>query len=159
VNLGDLTQKILDDYRKFYVDNPDQFHFSLNVDTDHVNVLCDEEKISQVVKYLIQNAIDYANYGQIELSISSYDFSLLDRKNIRGIKLSVSDEGIGIPEKELSYIFGPFIQSSYTKTNYGGRGLGLTIAERLIQVHKGIIWAENNTDKPGSTFSFVLPLD
>jgi len=159
VNLVELTQKILDDYRKFYVDNPDLFNFYLNVETDDVSLLCDEEKISQVIKYLIQNSIDYANSGQVEVSIGSYEFNLLDRKNIKGIKLSVSDQGVGIPEQELAYIFGPFIQSSYTKTNYGGRGLGLTIAERLIQVHKGIIWAENNVGKPGCTFSFVLPLD
>jgi signal transduction histidine kinase len=159
VNLADLVRKILDDYRRFYVNNPDMFSFSLDVSTKDVTVLCDPEKITQVIKYIIQNAIDHAKHGRIEISLSSHVFNLLDKKNIQGLKVSVSDEGVGIPEKELSYIFGPFVQSSLTKTRYGGKGLGLAISEKLIQVHNGIIWAENNKPKLGSTFSFVLPMN
>ncbi len=75
---------------------------------------------------------------------------------IPALKVSVVDQGVGIPDNELSSVFDKFTQSSKTKTGAGGTGLGLSICREIIEAHNGKIWAENNPDG-GATFSFVLP--
>ncbi len=75
---------------------------------------------------------------------------------IPGLQLSVADQGVGIPEDELDFIFGKFTQSSKTKTGAGGTGLGLAICREIVKAHGGRIWAENNKSG-GSMFSFMLP--
>jgi two-component system, LuxR family, sensor kinase FixL len=69
------------------------------------------------------------------------------------IRVCVSDAGCGIPETVLPRLFDSFFT---TKTN--GMGLGLSIARSIIEAHGGRIWAENNSDGPGATFQFELPV-
>ncbi len=108
----------------------------------------DQERIMQVVRNLISNAIKFSEPGnQIEI-----DIILLKKE----IKLSVKDSGIGVPEDEVETIFDKFIQSSRTNTGAGGTGLGLSICKHIIDIHQGAIWAENN-QKGGATFHFQLP--
>jgi two-component system sensor histidine kinase ChiS len=84
------------------------------------------------------------------------DYKGTDKSLIKGISISVMDEGVGIPEKELEEIFDAFTQSTRTKTGAGGSGLGLSICAEIINLHNGKIWAENNPDK-GACFNFILP--
>jgi signal transduction histidine kinase len=72
--------------------------------------------------------------------------------------VQVSDRGIGIPDDELDSVFDKFVQSSKTKTNAGGTGLGLDICKEIIIAHNGKIWAENNPEGR-ATFCFVLPYE
>ncbi len=111
-------------------------------------VLADREKILQVLRNLISNAIKFCTEsGKIKIEIARQD----DR-----MKLSVIDNGIGIPEKELDMVFDKFIQSSRSKSAAGGTGLGLAISKSIVVAHRGRIWAENNPEG-GAIFSFVLP--
>ena len=113
-------------------------------------VTLDSEKIIQVVRNLLSNAVKFSpEGGTIELSMSRGD---------RSVVVSVCDQGIGIPEKELQTIFGKFVQSSKTKTGAGGTGLGLSICREIIAAHKGNIWVENRPEG-GVVFSFELPLN
>lgn len=73
------------------------------------------------------------------------------------VRVSVSDEGLGIPEDELDAVFDKFVQSSKTKTGAGGTGLGLAICREIIHSHHGRIWA-NNTLDGGACFTFLLPV-
>ena len=111
-------------------------------------VYCDAERMTQVLRNLIQNAIQYGKNKQIEISLSDYDQN--------SIKLEVSDHGIGIPPGELEVIFNSFEQSSRTKTKAGGTGLGLAICKKIIELHHGRIWAANNSSH-GATFFVVIP--
>jgi len=109
----------------------------------------DEFNISQVVRNLLSNAIKFTPpEKKIDILFSSNSFSSLT--------ISVKDDGIGIPKDELEFIFDRFVQSSKTKTGAGGTGLGLSICLKIINAHKGKIWAENN-QHGGATFSFMLP--
>ncbi len=108
----------------------------------------DTERIAQVIRNLIANAVQFSPTGScIKVRIAE------DEKNIA---LAVSDEGVGIPEGELTDIFDKFTQSSQTDDGSGGTGLGLPIAQLIILDHKGYIQAENNPDK-GTTVRFSLP--
>lgn len=73
------------------------------------------------------------------------------------VKISVRDEGIGIPESDLPRVFDRFYQvESHLTRKHGGMGLGLSVAKAMIEMHGGQIWAESKEGR-GSTFSFRLP--
>ena len=71
--------------------------------------------------------------------------------------MTVSDQGVGIPPKELEAVFDKFVQSSKTKTGAGGTGLGLAICWEITELHGGRIWAENR-EGGGARFVMELPL-
>jgi len=119
-------------------------------------VCCDSFKIGQVLRNLLVNSIKFSSENQI-IQINQVDSTMeIDGQSKPAVKISVIDEGVGIPEKELDSVFDKFIQSSKTKTGAGGTGLGLSICKEIIEQHHGKIWAENNPDG-GATFSFMLP--
>jgi len=116
-------------------------------------VLCDHDKIVQVMTNLLGNAIKFTPAGMgITLSLHS-----AGAENNRQAVVSVMDEGIGIPEKERETIFESFRQSSRTNQGAGGTGLGLSICRGIVDAHGGEIWAENNSQGPGACVTFRLP--
>ena len=113
----------------------------------------DKEKIKIVVSNLVDNAIKYnVLNGEIGVKIEQI-------KDKPFIKISVSDTGIGINEKEFENIFNKFYRSpSVMKTHTSGIGLGLYITKNIVKNHGGEIWVES-IEKRGTTFCFVLPTD
>lgn len=136
---------------------------SITLDSSVIDTVAeyDHDKLLQVFRNLIANAIKYTPGGRLinidfaEAEISA-DLNQGDEKKIAAIAVSVIDQGIGIPEDELKTVFDKFIQSSKTKTGGGGTGLGLAICEEIISGHNGRIWAENNPSG-GARFTFVIP--
>jgi len=113
-------------------------------------VVADKEKIVQVIRNILVNAIQYSPQG------SHITIEIEDTKE--GLVLSVSDKGIGIPENELDIVFEKFVQSSLSNTGAGGTGLGLSISKEIIKDHRGKIWAERN-QHGGATLHFMLPVE
>jgi signal transduction histidine kinase len=108
----------------------------------------DKYYLSQAIDNLIINSINYAKSGTIAIN--------LKRDNEKeGIIFSISDEGIGIPPDELDEVFEEFIVSSRTQSFAGGRGVGLAVCKKVIEVHGGKIKAESK--KIGTTIWFTLP--
>lgn len=128
------------------------------IEPDHSSeVVCDGDKIGQVMDNLLSNAIKFTPRAKkITLSLAKTEI-LQGIKWIPALQVSIKDQGVGIPETELSSIFDKFIQSSKTNTGAGGTGLGLAICKEIIKAHQGSIWAENN-NAIGATFHFALPL-
>ena len=119
----------------------------------------DEARIGQVMGNLLSNGLKFSKPGKkISISIEYIRHSCGSGKKRQAIRITVRDQGIGIPQEELGTIFAKFTQSSTTKSGAGGTGLGLAICSQIIQAHRGRIWAENNPDG-GASFSFVLPVD
>lgn len=111
-------------------------------------ITLDKEKMSQVLRHVLMNAIKYSPSGE-QVTIQ-HDIG-------EGTsRVAISDKGIGIPENELTSIFDIFSQSTKTKTGAGGTGLGLSICKRIVDKHNGRIWAENNPDG-GATITFIIP--
>jgi len=114
-----------------------------------VEVTLDADKIKQVLRNLLNNAVKFSPEGGIiDVAICRVGSS---------VRVSVCDQGPGIPQDELEAVFDKFIQSSKTKTGAGGTGLGLTICHEIVAAHKGRIWAENRPEG-GAVFSFEIPL-
>jgi len=112
-------------------------------------VTLDIDKIKQVLRNLLNNAIKFSpEGGTIDVAICRVASS---------VRVSVRDQGPGIPQDELEAVFDKFIQSSKTKTGAGGTGLGLAICHEIIAAHKGRIWAEDRPEG-GAVFSFEIPL-
>ncbi|MBF0162000.1 MAG: hybrid sensor histidine kinase/response regulator [Magnetococcales bacterium] len=72
------------------------------------------------------------------------------------VKLAILDAGPGIPEAELEAIFAPFTASSRTRSDAGGRGLGLAVARGLLHLQGGTVWAANRPASPGALFTVLL---
>lgn len=131
------------------------------IKTDKTEAYFDELKILQVLNNLLINAIKYSpENSSIVLTVteaklpSSSGFK--ESAPIEAIAVSVSDQGVGIPEEELQTIFEKFKQSSLTKTGAGGTGLGLSICDEIIRKHFGQIKADK-TNGVGACFTFKLP--
>ncbi len=143
VNLSEVLYDRVSICINSYIAEKD-LQFILNIE-DNVIAVCDEHYIKSVIDNLIINAIKYSKEGKITISLNKTN----------KINFSITDEGIGIPTKELLNIFDVFVVSSRTYTPAGGRGVGLALCKKAIELHGGKIWAESNEEK-GATFSFNL---
>ncbi|HTD99149.1 MAG TPA: ATP-binding protein [Mucilaginibacter sp.] len=115
-----------------------------------ININADREKIGQVLSNLISNAIKYSQKGSTIMLRSE----VLDGN----IRVSVTDDGIGIKSKDQEKVFQRFYRAEDEDLkNISGFGIGLYLSSEIIQRHKGKIWVKSKDGK-GSTFYFSLPL-
>jgi signal transduction histidine kinase len=108
----------------------------------------DEVRLKRVLSILLSNAVKFTAHGKIELGVEAAQ---------GGVHFWVSDTGIGIAADKQQGIFTPFEQADNSHTRqYGGAGLGLAIAIRLVELMGGRLWADS-TPGAGSTFHVTLP--
>lgn len=128
---------------------------SHSVSSDIPEVLIgDWSRIRQIFLNLIGNSLKFTEVGEISVNVSSEKIE----ENEISLRCEVQDTGIGIPKEKKASIFEAFIQadSSVSRT-YGGTGLGLTIAHKLVELMDGWIWLESEENE-GAKFSFVIKL-
>lgn len=120
-----------------------------NVDPE-ISVYADRVRFKQVIYNLVSNAIKFtSNRGSVIVSAVRTGDS---------IRVSVSDNGIGISEENQKLLFQPFKQvDASINRQYEGTGLGLALVKKFVNLHGGRVWVESETGK-GSTFTFELPL-
>jgi len=128
-------------------------NITLNLDLADSDLMIegDAEKIGIAITSLIKNAMVFTNENGHVFIVS---------EQVPGyVKVSVIDDGIGIPLKDLPHIFDRFYQvESHLTRKHGGMGLGLSVAKMMVEMHGGRIWAESAEGK-GSIFTMLLPLD
>jgi len=116
--------------------------------TENVIIVeADRGRVNQVISNLIENAVKFTKDCTITVTIEKKDIG-------REVIVRVKDSGTGIDAKILPRLFTKFAKKFETK----GTGLGLFISKSIIEAHNGRIWAENNDDGKGATFSFSLPV-
>jgi two-component system phosphate regulon sensor histidine kinase PhoR len=108
-------------------------------------ISADGKMIERVVANLLDNAVKYSPHDT-KITVKLNDWNL-------EVQVQVIDEGLGISDENLPYIFDAFYRVSRDSE---GSGLGLSIAKEIIEAHSGKIWAKSTPGK-GSTFSFTLP--
>jgi signal transduction histidine kinase len=114
-------------------------------------VLADSHRLRQVVINMVSNALKFTENGGVAIQCT-----LLEHSDM--LRIAVSDTGIGISPAVLDYIFEAFRQADGSTTRrFGGTGLGLTIARKLVELQGGEVCVESTVGQ-GSTFSFTLPV-
>jgi two-component system sensor histidine kinase VicK len=143
----DLRQNIeitINDIRNVMSEGKDvRIRFEPKVTKLSVMIEGDKERILQVVSNLLNNAIKFTKQGEVVI--------VLNEREGKAI-VSVRDTGSGIAPKIYPKLFTKFATKSEK-----GTGLGLFISKSIIEAHGGKIWAENNSDGKGATFTFTLP--
>lgn len=138
-------------------------------ENDLPKINADAQRLEQVLTNLVSNAIKFTpenkkikisstliNSDDIHINETFKETTKLAKGNY--IQVCVTDEGIGIEEKDLLHVFDKFAQiENSLSRKAGGTGLGLPIAKQLLEAHQGTIWCDSELHK-GSKFYFVIPL-
>jgi len=148
--------KVVEDEMASYVKEKGMFIFYEDNSTS-TELVCDFVQITQVIRNLLSNAVKYSGDSKV-VEIKLADTSLIiQNEKYPSLKISIIDEGIGVPDNEVERIFDKFVQSSKTDSGAGGTGLGLAICREIISNHQGKITVEANPKGSGSIFSLILP--
>jgi signal transduction histidine kinase len=148
-NLTELIFHLLQDFNTHLKDD---IRIKLNYRTDgDVWVIADKIRIIQVVSNLLTNAIKFTKAGKILVQLRKRKGKKIADSN--QVIVSIKDEGSGIDPSIMPRLFTKFA----TKSDKG-TGLGLYISKSIVEAHGGNIWAENNRDGKGATFTFTLPI-
>lgn len=121
----------------------------LDISKTDLVVRADQEKLIRVLFNLIGNAIKFSPKGGT--------ISVKAEQNEDYARITVSDEGRGIPKEAIGSIFERFQQVKDEHAGKGGSGLGLAICQSIVQLHGGRIWVESEVGR-GSNFVFLIPL-
>ncbi|MDR1185797.1 MAG: DUF3365 domain-containing protein [Coriobacteriales bacterium] len=135
-----------------FLANRKDIEFTSTIHKDVPLVFADAEKMRRIIENLTTNAIKYTQRGgRVDLEVS-YD------KKRNEVVIAISDNGMGIKEENLPYIFDRFVQidrSSYRR--YSGSGLGLAVVKELVAAHHGFVEVESAL-KVGSVFRVRIPV-
>jgi len=114
-------------------------------------VWADESKVTEAVSNLIDNALKYTRKGGVSVKV---------QKVGAAARVSVSDTGIGLRKEEIGNLFQKFVRAGRgSKMSTVGTGLGLYVVRKMMEAHRGKIWAESGGEGRGSSFIIELPLD
>lgn len=143
-----------------YLARKKNIHFAFKCDMLQLKAWVDLNNFDKVLMNILSNAFKYTPVdGEIEVRLSTgKDLSRRDALR-EYFEIVVTDSGIGINESEIERIFERFYQvdNDVTKSNFG-TGIGLHLSRSLVELHHGIIYAENREDASGSRFVIHLPL-
>lgn len=146
--IAPLVALVVDEFDSLCSDR--QIAIRMEEGFEELELNLDAERIKQVLRNLLANAVKFSpSNSEVIVVVSEHDDML---------RVSVADQGPGIPPAELEAIFDKFVQSSKTKSGGGGTGLGLAICRQIITAHRGRIWAENRADG-GAVLHFEVPLN
>jgi PAS domain S-box-containing protein len=154
----DLNKLLLDLYVSFSVqienDSNKDVHLSMNTEseTNDLSIITDPTRLKQILSSLIENAIKFTIKGFVE-----YGYTILEDEN--KIQFYVIDSGIGISNEKFDHIYDMFRQADESFTReYGGTGIGLTIAKKIVNHLGGDIWV-HSTPNQGTNIYFTLPYE
>ena len=145
-NISSELEKIIDTFIPLYIKENYQLISDISPEID---TSMDKDKFKQIMHNLLTNSYKYLKpNGKVEVIL---------KKEKQDIMIKVIDNGIGIPEKDLPYVFERFYRSDLSRNkNTGGSGIGLTITKTFVEAHGGKIYVESVLNK-GSTFTIEFP--
>lgn len=146
VNLSSETEKIVESFKPLFIKE----NYQLDSDiAPEIHVIIDLDKFKQIMNNLLSNAYKYLKpNGRVEVTLA---------KQNKNIIIKVKDNGIGMDEKDLPFIFERFYRTDISRNkNTGGSGIGLTITKSFIEALDGRISVESKPDI-GTTFTIVFP--
>jgi signal transduction histidine kinase len=151
VNINEKIQNVINDVKR-QIQNPDKLKITFSEPVTPVYIQADKIRLYQVIANLLTNAIKFTKEGTISIS-TVVKVSNNNNNNNNKLIVSVKDSGEGIDSAIMPRLFTKFASKSFE-----GTGLGLYISKNIVEGHGGRIWAENNSNGKGATFSFSLPI-
>ncbi|MFP4496646.1 MAG: PAS domain S-box protein [Vulcanimicrobiota bacterium] len=145
----DVEQSLLQ-ISRYFQDQSSVHKIKLSVDGTSPYIKADSEKMEQVLKNIVGNAIKYSPGGGI--------VKIKGKIKDGFYKVTVSDEGIGMNKEQLKHAFDKFYRGDASDTAIEGTGLGLSITRHIVNAHGGEIWLESETGN-GTKVSFTIPLE
>jgi two-component system sensor histidine kinase VicK len=158
INLNELIPRIVQDYNSYLrrygnnISNKESPVQLISYTSDRELIVeADRGRINQAISNLINNAIKFTSQRGGNISVTTEKRNNKDEN--QEVIIAVKDTGEGIHPEIIPRLFTKFA----TRSN-SGTGLGLYISKSIVEAHGGRIWAENNSDGKGATFSFGLPI-
>ena len=154
-DLNRTIQQVIEDYQKEAANKNVKIilDFKKNVPT---TIYADEARLQQVINNLLSNAINFTSNGTVIITAykAQVDTNVeMAQQDEKSIVVEIKDTGSGITPEMLPRLFEKFATRSGS-----GTGLGLYISKSIVDTHGGKIWAYNNKDGIGATFTFTLPI-
>jgi signal transduction histidine kinase len=149
VNLQVVFKEIHSHFMPLAIETKNEISFSIDADSAYNSFICDELKLKQTLIHLLKNALKFTSGGLVKFGAM---------KEEEGIRFYVEDNGIGISSEHISYIFQRFGQvHQKNQENCTGIGLGLSIAQKLVELMGGGALNVESEPSKGSVFYFRLP--
>lgn len=124
-------------------------NIKIEYEKKNINLYCDKDKITQALVNILSNAIRYSNEGST--------IFIEEKLKYNKVIISIEDQGIGISEEDLKYVFERFYRADKSRTRAtGGTGIGLTIVKSIVSSHGGEVKLESKLGE-GSKFTIILP--
>jgi signal transduction histidine kinase len=152
VNLNEMIKNVINDVENGYDDGNNSNGKIIFEPKETIIVYADKDRIHQVLSNLLNNAIKFTKNGTVTINTNIAYGSNNNANNGKEAVVTIIDTGSGITPEIMQKLFSKFVTSSSH-----GTGLGLFISKGIIEAHEGRIWAENNSNGVGSSFSFSLP--
>ena len=156
-NLNQLILNTVTDSRNYIAsENMSSNNNNINIEPifkEKVDIYleADKNRINQVILNLLVNAIRFTKKGTITITTEKKEREY-DDVGDKVVVIAIKDSGTGIAAKIFPKLF-----TKFASVSQGGTGLGLFISKNIIEAHGGRMWAENNQNDNGATFSFSLP--
>ncbi len=126
-----------------------QKNLTISIDATDNIVEGDASEIIEALVTILDNAIKYSNHNKA--------ITIVTERNDQQVSIIIADQGIGISQKDLPHIFERFYRADKSRSQADGFGLGLSIAKKIIEQHKGTITVASKVHK-GTAFTITLPL-
>ncbi len=146
------VRTLIDEARNIFLSGGTRHDINVNLPADLPLVMADRQRIVQVLSNLLSNASRYSpDFYPIRMSAVAGDLS---------VTVSVADEGYGLPQEQLPFLFKKFsrIDGGEDVRDDRGAGLGLAICKGIVEAHGGRIWAESEGPGEGARFTFTIPV-
>lgn len=147
VNLSRMLEQVISEFDPILAER--ELRWAVQIE-EHVEILCDADKLERVFDNLIRNAVAYS-YARTEIS-------LVMQNRGEYVEIQVKNHGNTIPEEKLAHIFEQFFRLDASRSAAtGGAGLGLAIAKEIVELHGGMITAVSGQES--ITFTVKIPAD
>ena len=155
-DLNQTIERVIEDHQKEALDKGVKIIFEVKKQIRTI-IYADEARLQQVINNLLSNAISFTKNGTVTVTVYKAEVESdaeNDEANKESIVVEVKDTGTGISAEMLPRLFEKFATRSVS-----GTGLGLYISKSIVDNHGGKLWANNNRDEKGATFTFTIPIN
>jgi signal transduction histidine kinase len=155
-DLDQTINQVIEDHEKEALDKDVKISFESRDSVTNA-IYADEARLQQVIDNLLSNAINFTNNGNIVITTyrgNEDNNGKIEDSDKETVVVEIKDTGTGINPEMMPRLFEKFATRSMS-----GTGLGLYISKSIVDSHGGKIWAFNNKDGKGATFTFTIPVD